>query len=113
MHELSLMAAVRDQALAAAQADGACRISAITLRVGALAGVEVDALRFAAPVVLAGTIAAGAELRIEPEAARCHCCCCQLPFEARDGCCDCPRCGTISHQLLSGRSLQLMALEVE
>lgn len=113
MHELSLMAAVRDQALAAAQAEGACRISAITLRVGALAGVEVDALRFAAPVVLAGTIAAGAELRLEIEPARCHCAACNAPFEARDGCCDCPRCGAISGQLLSGRALQLLSLEVE
>ena len=113
MHELSLMAAVRDQALAAAQADGASRISAISLRVGALAGVEVDALRFAAPVVLAGTIAEGAALHIALEPACCHCARCKAPFEARAGCCDCPRCGRISAQLLSGRTLQLVALEVE
>ncbi|MBM5799721.1 MAG: hydrogenase maturation nickel metallochaperone HypA [Cyanobacteria bacterium K_DeepCast_35m_m2_023] len=113
MHELSLMAAVRDQVLAAAQADGACRITAISLRVGALAGVEVDALRFAGPVVLAGTIADGAALRIEIEPATCHCAPCDASFEARDGCCDCPRCGTISRQLLCGRALQLLSLEVE
>ena len=63
MHELSLMEAVRDQALAAAHADGAIRITVISLRVGELAGVEVEALRFAFPVAMAGTIAAGAELR--------------------------------------------------
>ena len=113
MHELSLMAAVRDQALAAARADGAARISAITLRVGALAGVELDALRFAAPVVLAGTIAADAELCIVTEPATCHCNACDAAFEARDGCCDCPRCGRISRQLLSGRALQLVSLQVE
>lgn len=65
MHELSLMEAVRDQALAAARAEGASRITAISLRIGSLAGVEPEALRFAHTVVMAGTIASGAELRIE------------------------------------------------
>ena len=112
MHELSLMEAVRDQALAAARAGGASRITAITLRVGALAGVEVEALRFAGPVVLAGTMADGAKLCIAIEAATCHCARCAAPFAVRDGGCDCPRCGTISRQLLSGRALQLVSLEV-
>jgi len=112
MHELSLLEAVRDQALAAASSDGATRITAICLRVGALAGVEVEALRFAFPVVMAGTIAAGAELRIEIEPAQCHCAACDAPFPAPDGCCDCPRCGAISRRLLRGRDLRLLALEV-
>jgi len=113
MHELSLMVAVRDQALAAARADGASRITAITLRVGALAGVEVDALRVAGPLVLAGTIAAGAVLRIEWEAASCFCAHCQAAFAVRQGCCQCPHCGSISAQLLRGRALQLVSLEVD
>ena len=112
MHELSLMEALRDQALAAARAEGATRIAAIRVRVGELAGVEVDALRFAFPVVMAGTIAAGAELHIEIERAECHCAVCAAPFPAPQGCCDCPRCGTISRQLLRGRDLRLLSLEV-
>jgi hydrogenase nickel incorporation protein HypA/HybF len=112
MHELSLMEAVRDQALAAAHAEGAIRITVISLRVGELAGVEVEALRFAFPVAMAGTIAAGAELRIESEAAECHCPNCDAPFPAPHGCCDCPRCGAISRQLLCGRHLRLLSLEV-
>jgi hydrogenase nickel incorporation protein HypA/HybF len=113
MHELSLMEALRDQALAAARAEGARRIALIRLRVGELAGVEVEALRFAFPVVMAGTIAAAAELATELEPATCHCAVCDAPFPAPDGCCDCPRCGAISRQLLRGRDLQLLELEVE
>ena len=112
MHELSLMESVRDQALAAALAEGASRITAINLRIGSLAGVEPDALRFAHTVVMAGTIAAGAELRIDTEAAECHCTACGAPFPALYGCCDCPRCGAISRQLLRGRDLRLLSLEV-
>lgn len=113
MHELSLLEALRDQALAAARAEGAVRIAAIRLRVGELAGVEVEALRFAFPLVMAGTAAAGAELQIEIEPATCHCPVCDAPFPAPQGCCDCPRCGTISRRLLGGRDLRLLALEVE
>ena len=113
MHELSLLEALRDQALAAARAEGAGRIAAIRLRVGELAGVEVEALRFAFPLVMEGTLAAGAELRIEIEPAECHCAVCAAPFPAPQGCCDCPRCGTISRRLLRGRDLRLLSLEVE
>jgi hydrogenase nickel incorporation protein HypA/HybF len=113
MHELSLLEALRDQALAAARAEGVRRIAAIRLRVGELAGVEVEALRFAFPLVMAGTIAAAAELAIELELATCHCAVCDAPFPAPDGCCDCPRCGTISLRPLRGRDLRLLALEVE
>ena len=112
MHELSLMEEVRHQALAAAAAEGAGRIASITLRVGELAGVDPEALRFAFPVVMEGTIAAGARLRIEKEAALCVCEPCAQTFQARSGCCDCPRCGTISRRLLSGLDLRLVSLEV-
>lgn len=112
MHELSLMEEVRHQALAAAAAEGAQCIESITLRVGDLAGVDVDALRFAFPVVMEGSIAAAAQLRIEREAAVCLCGPCGRRFRARDGGCDCPHCGAISDQLLSGRELRLVALDV-
>jgi hydrogenase nickel incorporation protein HypA/HybF len=112
MHELSLMEEVRRQALAAAAEEGATCIEVITLRVGELAGVEVDALRFAFPVVMEGSIAAGARLQIEHEAATCWCETCASSFRARDGCCDCPFCGTISWRPIGGRELQLVALEV-
>jgi len=112
MHELSLMEALRDQALAAAHADGATRITAIQLRVGELAGVELDALRFAFPLVMQDTIGAHAQLQIESEPAICHCEPCGKTFHAEQGLGDCPSCGTLSHRLLSGLALQLVALEV-
>lgn len=113
MHELSLMEVVRDQALAAAMAEGATRITAIRLRVGQQSGVEPQALRFAFPVVMAGTMAAAAELCLETELAECLCRPCGICFPAPHGCCDCPHCGTISVDWIRGRDLRLLALEVE
>ncbi|MCP9803869.1 hydrogenase maturation nickel metallochaperone HypA [Cyanobium sp. T1G-Tous] len=112
MHELSLMEAVRDQSLAAANAEGATRITAISLRIGSLAGVEPEALRFAHTVVMAGTIAAGAELRIEIVIARFFCEPCQQAFDTEQGDCLCLRCGSFSRRLLQGRELELTSLEL-
>ena len=112
MHELSLMEAVRELALEQARAHGAERIAAITLRIGSLAGVEPEALRFAHAVVMAGTAAEGAALQIDAVPARFHCEHCQQPFAAEQGDCLCPRCGALSRQLLQGRELELVSLEL-
>ncbi len=107
------MDAVRQQALEQAALHGARRITAISLRVGSLAGVEIEALRLAHTVVMAGTIAAGSRLVIKAVPAACFCSACREPFPAPDGCCDCPRCGRISRELLRGRELQLASLELD
>ncbi len=112
MHELSLMETVRDLALEQAAAHGAGRITAITLRIGALAGVEPEALRFAHEVVWRDTIAEGAELHIEEVPGECWCGVCRALFTAADGVCECPRCGAISRDLRRGRELQLASLEL-
>ena len=113
MHELSLMEAVRDQALEQANRHGGGRIVAINLRIGSLAGVEPEALRFAFTVVMAGTIAEQARLVIEAVPAVCFCGPCAQPFPAAGGDCECPRCGAISLELLQGRELELRSLELE
>lgn len=113
MHELSLMEAVRDQALEQANRHGGGRIVAIRLRIGSLAGVEPEALRFAFTVVMAGTIAEEARLEIAAVPAVCFCGPCAQPFPAPEGNCACPRCGAISLELLQGRELELRSLELE
>jgi hydrogenase nickel incorporation protein HypA/HybF len=103
MHELSLMEAVRELALEQARAHGGGPIAVIRLRIGSLAGVEPEALRFAHGVVMAGTAAEGAVLEIEAVPARFHCEPCGQPFAAPQGDCLCPRCGAFSRRLLQGR----------
>jgi len=112
MHELSLMARLRQIVLAQAAAADATEVLVIRLRIGELAGVEPEALQWAAAVVLADSMAAGARLQIEPVPAGCHCQACGAPFLAPGGDCTCPRCGRIAAGLSRGLELELVGLEV-
>jgi hydrogenase nickel incorporation protein HypA/HybF len=126
MHELSLMVSVRDLALARAREHGAVAITAITLRVGQLSGVEPEALAFAFEVVMAGSIAAKARLRIDPVAALWSCVTCGAAVPSGGGVVadadagaghgavegPCPACGGRVRRLREGGELELASLDL-
>ncbi|MEB3170296.1 MAG: hydrogenase maturation nickel metallochaperone HypA [Synechococcaceae cyanobacterium] len=110
MHELSLMEEVRRLALAEIARQGGGRLRALTLRVGTLAGVDPEALRFAFTVLMEEEPTAGATLTLEPVPATALCQPCGVPFACPDGLIPCPSCGAISAALLGGRELELVSL---
>jgi len=112
VHELSLMQEALAIALTHAQQAGAARIHLLTMRVGVLSGVVPDALRFAFDVLRQGTLADGAELRIEAVPILAHCAPCGREFETADPLGACPRCGGPASQVRQGRELELGSLEV-
>jgi hydrogenase nickel incorporation protein HypA/HybF len=112
IHELSLMMALADQVLDAAEREGADRVTVIHLKVGTLAGVDPQSLATAAEVVLAGTCAEGARLAIESVPAVRWCSPCAGEFVADGGLSPCPLCGTPSATLLRGREFILRAIEI-
>ncbi|ARP73685.1 hydrogenase maturation nickel metallochaperone HypA [Streptomyces pluripotens] len=112
MHELSIATAIVERAEEIARAEGAEDVSAVTVRVGELAGVVPDALHFAFEVARDGTALAGARLLVEQVTARAWC----------DGCAQeftvgmppffwCPRCDRPSQELRSGRELEITGVE--
>lgn len=113
IHELSLMMALGERVVAVATREGAQRVRAIHLRVGRLAGVEPHALRLAAQIVLADTLAQGARLVIDEVPAIFWCAPCSAEFLAPDGYGPCPLCGAPSRALRQGRELTLHAVELE
>ncbi|NDG74293.1 MAG: hydrogenase maturation nickel metallochaperone HypA [Synechococcaceae bacterium WB8_1B_136] len=121
MHELALMAELRHLAEEAASREGASRIHRLQLRIGSLSGVDADALRSAFAVVMAdrepgdgsGSIdTQGSTLELEVVRTVCFCADCQQEFAPSDVIHACPRCGALSTQVLRGRELELVALEV-
>lgn len=96
-----------------ALANGA-RVAAVTVRVGALSGVVPAALRFAWGPATGGTFAAGSRLDLEevPLAVWCPCCRTERepPAFPRLAC---PACGAPTPEILRGRELEILAMEVE
>jgi hydrogenase nickel incorporation protein HypA/HybF len=113
MHELSLMEEVRRLALEEMERHGGGHLCGLTLRIGSLAGVDPQALRFAWDVVMEGPSTGGARLTIETVDAMAFCEPCERPYPCPDGLAGCPLCGAISRKLRGGRELELVSLQME
>ncbi|MEW2490291.1 hydrogenase maturation nickel metallochaperone HypA [Streptomyces sp. NPDC048411] len=111
MHEMSIAMAVVDQVEEAARAGGAASVGSVRLQVGELAGVVPDALSFCFGLACAGTVLEGAELVVEPVAARARCepCADEWAVGMPPRLC-CPACGEPTAELLSGRELQIVSV---
>jgi hydrogenase nickel incorporation protein HypA/HybF len=113
MHELSIMESALNLALEQARLNGAVRVHALRLRIGALSGVVPDALQFAFEALTPGTAAEGAELIIDNVPARFWCQACQCEFQADDMFAECPTCSAPSGDLRAGREMELASMEID
>lgn len=113
MHELSIALAIVDIAEAEAARRGG-RVAAVRLKLGHLSGVVADALRSAYEMARAGTPLAESELIIEeiPLVVHCSVCDADATPDAMPSLC-CPTCGTPAAEVVSGRELEVYALEIE
>ncbi len=112
MHEVGLMQQALELALDSARNQGASRIHRLTMRIGPLAGVVPDALRFAFDLVTQGTQAEGATLDVREVPILCWCADCTLEFTPADFVCACPGCGQLSRDIRQGNELDVVSLEV-
>lgn len=112
MHELSLAGGILGIVEAAAQRESFARVRQLHLCVPALAGVEVEALRFALQAVAPGTVIEGAELVIDEPAARARCAACGGMTEVREQARPCPHCGAYRLQALPDGGLRVVDLLV-
>lgn len=116
MHELALAAEVLDlvtEAAAAERARPVRRVRNVRLLVGALAGVEPEALRFAWEAVREGSVAASAPLVLTAVAATGTCADCGDCSPAWDRLELCPACGSAQRQVSGGTELSVESVEVE
>ncbi|MFD7015615.1 hydrogenase maturation nickel metallochaperone HypA [Streptomyces sp. NPDC059161] len=112
MHELSIATAIIEQAGKLVRAGGADGVSAVTVRVGELAGVVPDALTFAFEVARDGTALAAARLVVEQVPAQAYCGPCAEEFAVgMPPFFWCPRCDQPSTELRSGRELQITGID--
>ena len=113
MHEMALAQGILDIALDYAAQEKATRISTVGLKIGAMSGVETEALEMSFRLISVGTVAEGAELKITriPLVGKCHKCGRELPIEAYNFWC--PTCDNGVLKIISGREMQVDYLEID
>jgi hydrogenase nickel incorporation protein HypA/HybF len=112
MHEMSLAGGILRVVEDAAARERFVRVSRLTLEAGALAGVELRALRFALEAMQPGTVLDGATIDIDetPGSAWCMTCCASVRISARTD--PCPQCGGWQLTPTGGTELKVRELIV-
>jgi hydrogenase nickel incorporation protein HypA/HybF len=89
------------------------KVARVNLKVGKLAAVVPQSLRFCFEIVAKDTPVEGAQLEIQEIAviARCHHC--HLQWEIGEPVFICPQCQSGSIEMLSGRELDIDSIELE
>ena len=113
MHELNICFSIINSLEQRASNQQLLRISKVWLEVGALAGIELDALRFSFPIAAKGSIASQASLEIISIAGNACCNKCKNSFIIKtlfDPCC---YCDSYDYQVTQGKELRILKMEVE
>ena len=113
MHELSIVLGIIDGVTEEAERCGAAQVSAVHLRLGVLSGVAKEALLFAYDLACEGTLLQGSQLIVEDSPVVVHCFTCDADrtLDIPQRFC-CPVCGSISPNILQGKEIEVMAMEV-
>ncbi len=111
MHEYSLVRALLDRVDAAAREHQATSVAALRVRIGEVAGVEMELFASAFELARAGTSCAAAALEIVPGAPRWECTSCRVEAP-RGGVLRCPVCGG-AVRLAAGDEIILERIEME
>ncbi|ELS00784.1 hydrogenase nickel insertion protein HypA [Xenococcus sp. PCC 7305] len=112
MHEVSIMQNTLDIAIAQAQENSAKKIDNLTMNIGKLSGVIPEALEFAFDILIQGTIAENAQLKIKTIPIVCYCQSCDHNFQPAEYIFECPQCQEISINIVTGRELELASVVV-
>lgn len=114
MHEIAIATRIVAQAVAVASAAGAPAVRSVCVRVGALAGLDPEALRFAYQFAAADTLLAAATLTIEHVPVQVACPACgQITTLVDLTRFRCATCGAPAGEIRQGRELALVSLEVD
>ena len=114
MHELSIALNIVDVAAAEVKRHPEAAVSAVHVRLGPLSGIVKEALLSAFEIAREASPLAHAELVIEEIPIRFYCQQCEMEVSvASIQALVCPTCSSPAGEVLSGRELEVSALEIE
>ncbi len=113
MHELGIAQQMAEIAIASIPSDIVNpRVERLNLKIGRLAAVVEDSLRFCLEIISKDTPLEGAELFIEEVPVIVRCRQCNHEWEVDGPVFKCPECGIGEIDVLSGRELEITSLEL-
>jgi hydrogenase nickel incorporation protein HypA/HybF len=114
MHELSIVYSVVSSVTEALAGQKVVKVNSVLLRVGVLSGIMEDPLQFGWGLATEDTVLAGSQLIIErvPLTARCRPCGQDVVLDGVQSF-RCPLCGELAPEILTGRELEIVSLEIE
>lgn len=113
MHEMGIANSVLEAVRIEMQKYPEAHPSKVCVRIGEMAAIDQDALRFCFDAIKADTALEDLELAIEVCARRHRCLRCRREFVVQDYLFRCPDCASLETECISGDELQLAYLEVE
>ncbi|MBC7294516.1 MAG: hydrogenase maturation nickel metallochaperone HypA [Thermoleophilia bacterium] len=113
MHELSIAQALVEQVERVRLENGGGRVLAVGVRVGEWRLVVPEVLTSYYKFLAAGTPLEGSRVEIETVPATAWCKQCECVFNVEQGLLVCERCGSPGGELLSGKELDLVRVELE
>jgi len=87
-------------------------VERINVRIGKLTAVVPESLGFCFEIIAGETSLSGAELRIEAVPARGRCRECDFEWEITTPVFSCEKCGGASVEIVSGRELEVVSIEI-
>jgi hydrogenase nickel incorporation protein HypA/HybF len=113
MHEMGIANSVLTAVRAEVARHPGTYPSKVGVRIGEMAALDEDALRFCFQAITRDTELESLELEIEVCPFRFRCRDCQHEFIVRDYQTQCPQCASLKTEFVSGDELELAYLEVE
>lgn len=113
MHELGIAQGILEIVRQYVPETQAADVRAVRVRVGELSGVVSDSLDFCFGAIVADTAYRGAFLAIERVPTRCRCGACGREFGVDRLVFVCPDCGSPRVNLVAGRELQVVEVELD
>ncbi|MBL1321473.1 MAG: hydrogenase maturation nickel metallochaperone HypA [Methylophaga sp.] len=112
MHEMSLCEGILQIIEDEAQKQQFTEVKQVILDVGVLSGVEITALEFAFEVIMQGTVAEKATLKINEIEAQAWCMPCSKTVNIKQRYDACPDCESYQLQVSGGDEMRIKELEV-
>lgn len=113
MHEMSIAEGLLDLIDAEMARHPGATLRAFEVEVGELSSVQEESLRFCLEAAVEQTEWAGADVRLRPDPVAARCPRCDTSFQPVHYEFVCPDCGGTEVQVVGGRDVRLMSLEID